>query len=192
MKELWQDERSKAGISLALWGVFLLFVFILVSCGSQNIKPTPETKIDTESISYKLDSLLTSDNGFKMTILKKDESSKRIYDTSFVTSDDSNYEGYVEDLSGMNRFKCNTACYKVFLDHEEEEPLYYEELINTINSLKIASSKLELDEDKSYFYKDENSSLKVYVNDQKQINKITIDTELDSITFDINYNNKNA
>ena len=182
MKELWKNEKSKAGITLGLWLVFIFFILLLASCGSSNKKTEPDK---ATNVTHKLEVLLNSNNGFKMTIETKDLSEKRVYDSSFTDKD--TFEGYVEDKSGINRFRCDTTCYKVFLDHEEEEALYYEELVKTIKKLRTIIPNLITEKDK-FYYEDEDKT-SIYVNDECIINKIIIEQEEKNITFDINYNN---
>ncbi len=184
MKELWSSEKGKAGITLALWGVFIIFVFILIACSNttnSNIQPTDKE----QNVVHKVDVLLQSNTGFKMTIESKDLSQKIVYDSSF--NKNNTYDGYVEDSLGINKFRCDTTCYKVTLDYEEEEPKYYDELVTTINYLKSIVPKLETIKNQGFKYVDKDKSTNIMVNDN-MINKIIIESEDNTITFDINYN----
>ena len=204
MKELWQNERSKAGITLGLWMVFIIFVFILASCGTTSKKEsaTPEPKSDETDILYRLDSLLSSNYSFKLTIEANDLSYKRVYDANKRHDEEKNtdmFEGYIEDSSGINKFRCGDLkftevqtltpiCYKVFLDHEDEEPLYKKEVLQNINYVKQNAKNLEAKEKHTYSYTDNDVSLKVIDDDNNLINRIVIETNENKVTIDFNYN----
>ena len=184
MKELWQNERSKAGISLALWGVFILFVIVLASCGNNKNDSLEKPIVNNQAIEEQLKSLFNNNINFKMTIESNDMSTKKIYD---VTLNNNIYEGYVEDSSGINKFRCDMKCYKVFLDHEEEEELFYNELILNIDYLKYENITLKKESDVSYVYSNEEETIKIITKEDK-IAKIVRETDNHKIVFDFNYN----
>lgn len=210
MKELWQNERSKAGITLGLWLVFIFFIFMLASCNSSSRKgvATPEPKSNEEDILYRVSSLLSSDYSFKMTIELNDLSSKRVYDANKYIDEKTNsdmFSGYIEETSGINKFRCgdlktneyNTispTCYKIFLDHEEEELLYKEDVMQNINYVQQNAKRLEKKENHTYLYTKDDKTLKVIDDDNNKIVRIIIETTDEKITIDFNYNynEKNA
>ena len=183
MKELWRNEKSKAGITLALWGVFLLFVFLLVSCSNQKSTVINNPKSHTETISNQFNNFFVNNQSFKMTFISNTLSIKHIYD---VTSKNTNtYEGYVEDDLGINKFRCDEKCYKVYLDHEEEEETYYNEFLMAINYLNTSNLSFKQEGNKIYISKDNNNIIKIIVNDDNKINKIIVEKEDEKITFEI-------
>ena len=185
MKELWQNERSKAGITLALWGVFIFALFIVAIVASKKSDIPQEIDFYEKVIENPLESLVDLHDSFIMEVMPLDGSFKRSYDVTI--KDGSLYEGYVEDDSGINRFRCDTKCYKVFLDHEEEYPLYFEELLSNIEDLKNSSftvsqvitrnsTNQSTEEYKSYIVEQEEKSFQFSLDDNNIVVKIMIET----------------
>ena len=188
MKELWQNERSKAGITLGLWMVFILFIFALISCS--NTKDVPADKKEEITIKEKIDTFLKNDLSYKITVEEND--SRKIFNVSYKNNE---YEGYLQDNIGITKFNCKeNKCYTVYLDHQDEIEEYYFKDDLDIFSIRNISDKLSLEKSLSndtnyvYTYNEESKAYQINLNEDR-IEKIIIKADPYQVIYDINYNN---
>ena len=202
MKELWENEKGKAGITLTIWLIFIGLVIAMASCGSsKNDVATKEPKKEKISIATRIESLLESDYSFEMTKEKNDGSSKIVFEATKYVNEETKaemFKGYVKTKDGINEFRCGdfktstnftpeVTCHKVLMDHEEEDSSYLT-VVNIMKIVKNNYSKLEEKEPHNYLFNGEDQTLKVIDNEDETITKMIIENAEEKITIDFNYN----
>lgn len=155
MKEIWENKRYRSMITLGLWGIFIIFIFILAAFGNNNQNVTEEPKKEKEVIIKELLSQyqnpLNTIN-YEITITEND--TKTVLDGTYASN---KHTGYLTTATEVISYRCeNSLCYKTFIDHEEPMDIYlFEGIKDPLYIAKFADNLVLQNENeakKSYKY----------------------------------------
>ena len=173
----WNTQKGRAGIKLAIYGLFILFILLLILFRGNIVGPKEYHSSYTEyenTLNDKISNLKKNNFEFKYTIVLNGET------TSFYGKRNKNLEmGYKEDHSGITKYLLeNGTYYKVGLEkNEPTTDIYAGFNMNYLNVTFLTSILERLtpeQNDHIYTYNLENNSLLEMETSSSNIKKITI------------------
>ncbi len=185
----WNTEKGRASLKLAFYGLFVVFVFMLIILGKDSnptvYKSTYSAKDYEKDFDMQITELKNNNYSFNYNI---DLNGNKIL---FYGKKNINVEsGYKEDSNGIIKYlKDNDKTYKINIDGKEEITNLYEGINNNYLSvnyiLNLIANIKPNKENKVYNYLLENNVNISIETSGNEINKITIKDNLDTyeLTF---------
>ena len=186
--KVWNTQRGRAGIKLAFYGIFVVFVFLLIIFKHHEPpkKFVSTYKSNEKSYSTKIDELRKNNFSYKYIITNQDE--KISYQGRKMLNLES---GYKEDSTGIIKYlKENDMTYKLGINDEKEE---YSDLYLNVNPNYLSVNYIfdlinnhsyEI-QDKTYIYPLEEGKMINILTDSSHILKITINDN--EIIYDLEF-----